>query len=170
MVLSPYRPPNNPFHCRATRPLGDNGNTDWLHYVTSKCRIPPHSCRGIAQGRQGNKGMGQHTSNSPMRHPGGNHIRWHQHSIIPAAITTPLPQCAQCNCATGGFCPDLCRAQYITPNILLPRPNTGPHIVNPQPRRSHRVVPPTHIFRIGRTHERTVARDSCPCPLDDGTG
>ena len=108
------------------------------------------------------------TSDVPTHHPGSEHIGRPQHSVVPTTITPLLPQCVQHNCATSGFFPDLLRAQYLSPNVLLPIPPTGPHLGNTQPGCSHRDDPPTHTSRFDWSSELTGAYDAGTGPLEDG--
>ena len=142
MVFSPYHPPHNPYHRCTTRKLGDHGSPERHCNATSKITIPPSSRHRAARGQHRNKGMGPPSSNSLTCHTVGECIRRTKHSSSPVTITPSLLQCTQRNHATIRLCPDLFRAQYLPPNVLLPITPPGPHPGNTRTGRSHRAVPP----------------------------
>ena len=109
-------------------------------------------------------------SNNLTHHPIREHIERHQHTVGPAIVNPPLTLCVRRRRATSELLPDLCRAQSLPYELLLPIPTTGENLRNPQHQRSHRVVPLTNPYTIGYTSEYTEACDAGPGFIRGGKG
>ena len=120
------------------------------------------------QVQQRDEGMAPPTPNGPTSDSGGECIRPHHHTVISVTISPPIPQRAQCNRASSGLCPDLCRTEFIPTNVLSPSPTSGPHIGDTRPGRSCRAAPPPYTSIIGRTRKRTAVSDAGPGLIGDG--
>ena len=83
---------------------------------------------------------------------------------------SPFPECKKHDITTGRFLPNLCGAQYLSNQFLLPSPPSRKNPGNTQSWCTNKIIATPHPYLICRSCKFPTSGDENTSPTGDGTG